>query len=108
MESWNIIQSGGSGYVKFLENDDDVASDFFYIKSSDQIARYSLEFKTSLKSDLEDSTGSNSATGLFLGDYEDEKITILGKDYTIVKARRSSATTGSGANIELTLMGGAV
>lgn len=99
-----ISGSGGSGVAKFLENDDDVASDFFYIKSGEVIARYSLEFKTSLKSDVEDSGGSKTTTGLYLGDYEDEKITILGTDFTIVKARR---VTTAGDGVELTLMGGA-
>jgi len=51
----NLIKSNtkGSGYVQFLENDDDVAADFFYVRSSEEIARYSLEFKQSLKSDVE-------------------------------------------------------
>ncbi|HZX45148.1 MAG TPA: hypothetical protein VFF28_05700 [Candidatus Nanoarchaeia archaeon] len=93
------------GYVKFMENDDDVVGDFLYFKSGVQIARYSLEFKTSLKSDVEDSTGSKTSTGTYLGDLEDEKITILGKEYNIVKARR---TNGNGNNPELTLMGGSV
>ncbi|MEA2036173.1 MAG: hypothetical protein U9O94_01590, partial [Nanoarchaeota archaeon] len=76
------------GFVKFLENDDDVAADFLYFKSGVQIARYSIEFKTSLQSDVEDSTGSKTTTGTYLGDMEDEIITVLGKDYNIVKARR--------------------
>ena len=102
----NLIKSNtkGSGYVQFLENDDDVAADFFYVRSSEEIARYSLEFKQSLKSDVEDSTGAKATTGLFLGDLEDETLTIMGQEYTIVKARRTSA---AGSSVELTLMGGA-
>ena len=94
------------GYVKLIENDDDVLSDFLYFKSGSQIAKYSLEFKTSLQSDVEDSTGSKTTTGTYLGDLEDEKITMLGRDFSIVKARKTNTATGSG--VELTLMGGAV
>ncbi len=93
------------GYVKFMENDEDVTADFLYFKGGEQIARYAIEFKTSLESDVEDSTGSKDTTGTYLGDLEDEKITILGKDFDIVKARRVSAT---GNSVELTLMGGAI
>lgn len=93
------------GYVKFLENDDDVAADFLYFKSGVAIARYSIEFKTSLQSDVEDSTGSKTTTGTYLGDMEDEIITLLGTDYNIVKARRVSS---AGSSVELTLMGGSV
>ncbi|MDA1197099.1 MAG: hypothetical protein O2779_03995, partial [Nanoarchaeota archaeon] len=102
----NLIKSTtkGSGYVQFLENDEDVAADFFYVRSSEEIARYSLEFKQSLKSDVEDSTGAKATAGLFLGDLEDETISILGQEYTIVKARRTAA---AGSSVELTLMGGA-
>ena len=93
------------GFVTFIENDEDVAADFLYFKSGIQIARYSAEFKTSLQSDVEDSTGTKTTTGIYLGDMEDEKITMLGKDYNIVRARRVSST---GSSVELTLMGGAV
>ncbi len=91
------------GFVAFMENDDDVAADFLYFSSGVQIARYSLEFKTSLQSDIEDNTGSKTTTGTYLGDLEDETITILGRDFQIVKARRPK-----NGDIELTLMGGAV
>ncbi|MBI2575802.1 S-layer protein [Candidatus Woesearchaeota archaeon] len=101
-----ISSTDGSGYVKLLENDDDVMADYFYVRSSERIGRYNLEFKKSMESDVEDSTGSKSTTGTFIGDLEDEKISILGKEYTIVKARKPS-TTGNAAGVELTLMGGA-
>ncbi|HZX44554.1 MAG TPA: hypothetical protein VFF28_02615 [Candidatus Nanoarchaeia archaeon] len=94
-----------SSYVIFAENDNDTASDFLYFRSGQGIGRYSLEFATSLQSDVEDSAGARTATGTYLGDYEDEIITIMGKEFNIVTARRTSATTNS---IELTLMGGAV
>jgi len=93
------------GYVKYIENDDDVAADFLYFGSGTEIARYSIEFKSSLQSDVEDSTGSKDTTGTYLGDMEDETISILGQDFNIVKARR---VTSSGGGVELTLMGGSV
>lgn len=96
-------RDSNGGFVKFLENDDDVAADFLYFSSGVAIARYSIEFKTSLQSDVEDSTGTKTSTGTYLGDMEDETLTILGTDYSIVKARRVNA---NGNNVELTLMGG--
>jgi len=105
----NFEESDGAnvqgGYVKFLENDDDATSDFLYFASGSQIARYSLEFKTSLQSDVENSAGTKTSTGTYLGDLEDETITMLGRDFSVVKARRASST---GNSAELTLMGGAV
>jgi hypothetical protein len=58
-----------------------------------------------LQSDFEESTGAKTASGTYLGDLEDETITMLGRDFSIVKARRGSST---GTGVELTLMGGAV
>src|SRR3989338_7729989 len=95
-----------SGYVIYVEDDEDVTADFLYFKSGDQVAAYEIEFKTNFESDIEDSAGSNTVTGLYLGDFEDETITILGKEFEIVKARRTSTSGGNGANAELTLMGG--
>lgn len=95
-----------SEYVIFTENDDDVTADFVYIASGTTVARYDLEFTSSFDTDVEDSTGSSSTTGLFLGDYEDENIKILTTDYSVVKARRTSLANDD--SVELTLMGGAV
>ncbi|MBI2139132.1 hypothetical protein HYU13_06075, partial [Candidatus Woesearchaeota archaeon] len=97
--------SVGSEFVRFQENDDGAASDFFYVKSQDQIARYSLEFKTSFTSDIEDDSGISSVNGTVLGDFEDEQITIIGMEYVITKARRNNS---SEADVELTLIGGQV
>jgi hypothetical protein len=87
--SQNIrFSSTSSGYVNYMENDDDVTSNFLYFKGGAQIAKYSLEFKTSLKSDIENSNGSKTLTGTYLGDFEDETISILRRDYSIVNAKR--------------------
>ena len=94
-----------SGYVIYSEDDDnDISADYLYFKSGREIGRYLIEFTTALESDVDDSSGSSSSTGLFLTDMQDVDLTFLGKKYTIVTAKR---TTTSGASAELTLMGGA-
>lgn len=85
------------------ESDDDVTADFLYVKDGEQIARYSLEFTSSAESDVTDSAGTVSSTGTFLWDFEGKDIVMLGKTFSIVKARKSSSGTG----LQLTLMGGA-
>ena len=94
-----------SGYVVYSEDDDtDTSADWLYFKSGREIGRYLLEFTTALESDVDDSTGSSSTTGLFLTDYQDVDVTMFGKKYTIVTAKR---ITTSGKDVVLTLMGGA-
>ena len=93
-----------TGYVVYSENDDDVTADYLYFKSGKEIARYLLEFTTALESDVDDSAGSSSSTGLFLTDFQDVDLTMMGKKYTIVTAKR---VTTAGDSAVLTLMGGA-
>jgi len=97
-----------SGYVTYAESDDDVTADFLYFKSGQEIGRYLLEFTTALESDVDDSSGSADTTGTYLTDIEDTEITMMGKSYTVVQARRTSATSNGGNNVKLILMGGAV
>ncbi len=85
--------------------DSDVTADYFYVKNSDRVARYSLEFTTSAESTITDSAGTASSTGTFYWSYEGKDINMLGKTYSIVKARRTSSAAVNSA--ELTLMGGA-
>ncbi|MBS3098419.1 hypothetical protein J4209_06515, partial [Candidatus Woesearchaeota archaeon] len=99
-QSLYFDNSHQTGYVIYTEDDNDVTSDFLYFKSGEQIARYNLEFNTPFESDVEDSNGNTDTTGLYLGDYKNKKIKILGKEYEIVKARRVTAT---GNDIDLTL-----
>ena len=93
-----------TGYVIYSEDDADITADFLYFKSGKEMARYLIEFTTALESDVDDSAGSASSTGLFLTDYQDVDVTLFGKKYTIVTAKR---TTTVGSNVVLTLMGGA-
>ena len=99
------FEDSTTGYVFYTEDDEDVTADFLYFANAKQIARYELEFTTSLESDVDDSTGSASTTGTYLTDLEDSSITMFGKEFTIVQARRQ---TTSGGGVKLVLMGGAV
>ncbi len=93
-----------TGYVVYSEDDEDNQADYLYFKSGREIGRYLLEFTTALESDVDDSAGSSSSTGLFLTDFQDVDLLLFGKKYTIVTAKRTST---NGKNAVLTLMGGA-
>ena len=94
-----------TGYVQYTENsDDDVTADYLFFKSGKEMFRYLIEFTTSLESDVDDSAVSSSATGLFLTDYQDVDLTLFGRKYTIVTAKR---VTTQGSEAVLTMMGGA-
>lgn len=95
--------------VKYTESDDDLTADYFYIGNSRQIGKYKLEFTSTAQSDVTDSTGTSDTTGTYLDDFENTDLSMLGQDYSIVLARR---TTSGGdlyaKGIKLTLMGGSV
>jgi len=76
------------------DDDEDVATNYLNVDDSDIVYVYRLQFTPAIESD-EDSDA--------LDDYEDEKIEMLGKTFTIVQAE----TTDTDAGIKLTLMGGA-
>src|SRR3989338_1873780 len=95
--------SVSTGFVVYTENDDDETGDFLFFSSGSQIARYLLEFTTALESDVDDSAGSASTTGLFLTDLQDIELTMFGKPYTIVTAKR---VTTAGDSVDIILMGG--
>src|SRR3989338_6810201 len=84
------------------------AADYVYIdgSSGNVIARYALEFTESAKSDITDSAGAIATAGTYLWNFEGKNIKMLGKDWSIVKARTDSATTHN--ETDFTLMGGAV
>ncbi len=90
--------------VKYAESDDDVTDVFFFVDSGMNIGEYKLEFNSNAESDVYATTGSASTSGTVLQDFEDTKITMLGKEYTIVLARRPESTPED--SIKLTLMGG--
>ena len=94
---------GTSGFVKYTEDSHSNTADFLYFKSGSEIGKYVLEFTTALQSDVDDSTGSSSSTGLFLTDFQNTDVVMFGKTYSIVTAKRINT---NGNSVELTLMGG--
>lgn len=99
------FEDNSTGYVVYTESDDDVTGDFLFFKAGSNITKYELEFTTTLESDVDDADGSSDTDGLFLTDIEDVEFNLLGKEYTVVQARRLSS---SGDNAKLLLMGGAM
>ena len=94
--------------VKYVEDDKDKTTDYFFVASSGQIGRYRLEFTSNAQSDVTDSTGASDTTGTYLDDFEDTKLGLLGREYTVVQARRLSAGGDANQNgIKLVLMSGA-
>ncbi len=79
--------------VDFQEDDDDNVAHMLKINSSSVIARYVMDFTTAMESDI--------TAGVY-DDLEDEKLNLLGKEYTIVTA------TNESAGPKLVLMGGSV
>jgi len=82
-----------SNVVYTSDPDTDALGLYYKVNSGKMIARYVMDFTTSLKSDID--TADNK-----LSDIADEMITFLGKTYTI-----TGATMGTGG-VELTLMSG--
>ena len=70
--------------------------------------KYTLEFIPSLKSDIDDQTGSATAMGVYLTDYEDLMIDLAGSKLTIVNAKRLAGSGGLANGINLILMSDAV
>lgn len=93
-----------SRIVKYAENDDDKTADFFFVGNSRQIARYRMEFSSTAQSDVTDSTGTADSTGTYLDDFENTDMTIFGKPYTVVLARRPD--TVADQSVKLILMAG--
>src|SRR3989338_9033555 len=97
-----------SRIVKYTEDDADKTGDFFFIGNNRQIARYRMEFSSTAQSDVTDSAGSADTTGTYLDDFENTELSMLGKPYKVVLARRpASGPQGGGGSIKLTLMAGA-
>jgi len=94
-----------SSYVFYTKDLSNITADFLYYKSGAEIGRYLLELLTPLQSDIYNSAGAISTTGLHLTDFENMDITFFGKSYKIIQARRTSS---AGNNIELIFMSNAV
>ncbi|MDP3733680.1 MAG: hypothetical protein Q8R37_00460 [Nanoarchaeota archaeon] len=94
-----------SNIVKYTESDDDVTADHLFIANTGHIARFLLEFTSTAQSDVTDSSGTSDTTGTYLDDFENTDLSMMGKDYTVVLARRTAASPQYG--VKLTLMAGA-
>ena len=96
-----------SRIVKYVENDQQESADHLLIKNTQQIARYKLEFSSTAQSDVTDSDGTASTTGTYLDDFENTDLSLMGKDFSVVLARRtSSGATLNQNGAKLTLMAG--
>lgn len=97
-----------SRIVKYTENDQSKTADHLFIKNARQIARYRLEFTSNAQSDVTDSNSAADTTGTYLDDFEDTAISLMGKSYSVVQARRTDSGSDANQNgIKLLLMSGA-
>ncbi len=102
---FDIKNNAQNEIVVFAEDDKDVTADFFYVKSGLHLGEYVLEFSSSPESTIQDTAGATCSTGTVLDDYENTKINMMGREYTIVLARRPQSDPTQ--SIKLTMMGGA-
>src|SRR3989344_727370 len=96
---------GDGTWATYAENDADATADYFFVGNGRQIARYRMEFSSTAQSDVTDSTGTGDTTGTYLDDFENTDMTIFGKPYTVVLARRPD--TVADQSVKLILMAGA-
>ncbi len=110
-----IFNDQTSSDIDYLENDEDVQGNFFYLKNGQQFAQYNLEFTTplTLYSGSGDSVtgaevavsggGSGGSSGGSSGQVtnvlENSKLKLLGEGFTVIKA--SPYTTEKGLEIVL-------
>jgi len=92
-------------YIEGEQGDEDITADYFYVKSGDNIGEYKLEFSSSPESTVQTTAGAASTTGTVLDDIEDTTLSMFGKEYSVVLARRPGSPAGQ--TVKLTLMGGA-
>jgi len=89
------LKLAGNIVMNYTEDtDNDKVDVYLILDNGDQIANYTMTFSTPAETDIDSSS---------LEDFENRKISIMGKQFTIVDA---SLTNGD--DVELTLMGGAV
>ncbi|MBI5391131.1 S-layer protein [Candidatus Woesearchaeota archaeon] len=98
--------SAKSGYVQYTKSTvNDAVGDFLFFKNSGTIANYNVQFTSGAQSAITDSAGAAATTGVYLWDDQGKKISLLGKTYDIVQARRPAS---NGGGVKLVLMGGAI
>ncbi|MBI4980647.1 hypothetical protein HZC30_03780 [Candidatus Woesearchaeota archaeon] len=101
-----VFNDQTSSYIDYLENDNDVQDNFFYLKSGQQFAQYTLTFTAPLLLYSESSItgaavsggGGSSGPGVSTTNIlENSKIKLLGEEFTVIKA--SPYTTEKGLEI---------
>ncbi len=99
MQSLNFDEK--SAYVAELENPDTgVAGTYLYIKNADQVARYELKFKNPATSKIT----VNSEGLASLNDFEGKNLVMLGKTWTVVRAK----TDSTHSQVDMTLLDAAI
>lgn len=99
-------QSTKSSVVQYMTDDDSVTADYLYFANGFPMVRYKLEFTSPAESAVaSDLAGTASTSGQYLSDFDNTKINLLGKEYTVVLATRPAS--GRTNSAKLTLMGGA-
>lgn len=93
-----------SSNIDYLENDEDVQDNFFYLKNGQQFAQYTLEFTAPLTLFSESSItgaavsgGSSGSSGQITNVLENSKLKLFGEEFTVIKA--SPYTTEKGLEI---------
>ncbi|MBR9683536.1 hypothetical protein GOV03_03270 [Candidatus Woesearchaeota archaeon] len=105
---FDVDNTATNELVKYGENEDDIVADFFFVDSGFNIGQYKLELSSSAESDIYSASGSADGDGTVLQDFRDTKLTMLGREFSIVLAERPLASTLREDSIKLTMMGGAV
>ena len=105
-----VVNGGKYKYEQFLHFDKpaievtyDENNDLFLKVTGNEIfTRYELNFLTAPKSAITDSQENPNPDGEYLPDFQNAKLTLLGKEYTILHATKPAGN----ASIQLVLMAG--
>ena len=105
-----VVNGGKYKYEQFIHFDNpaikvtyDENNDLFLkITGNEAFARYEINFLTAPKSIITDSQENPDPDGEYLPDFQNAKLTILGKEYTVLHATRPAGNT----SIKLEIMAG--
>lgn len=88
--------------VKYAENRQGEIADFFFMQDGGQIALYFLEFNSPASSRVTDAFGEENPAGIFLPDFHNTTLNMMGIEYTVVLAKRPAELPQN--SLELYLM----
>src|SRR3989344_7474958 len=105
-----VVNGGKYKYEQFLHFDKPAVkvisgenNDFFLkVTGNEAFVRYEINFLIAPKSIITDSQGNPTPDGEYLPDFQNAKLTILGKEYTVLHATKPAGN----ASIKLELMAG--